>query len=436
MTRMLAGKVMPLVALLILALVLGSCGREAPVYQPGSIYVTSTPEGAAIFLDGQATGEVTPFTLTGLVPDNYLISVELDGYMVAPLAQTAIVTPLVTSQLTDFTLSQTSLTVTSTPEGASIFLDGNDTGEVTPATLVGVSEGSVEVSLALENYLVAPASFTANVIAGQVNEIPDDTFVVRARHTVLFEGFSNVSCQGCPQMASNMEAVQHMPEYGLDRVLYLKYSMQWPSASDPHYVHNTTENDARMNYYLNDVISGIPVMNMSGSKVTGTSANSTPNPDEIVAYLEGGALAMDPGFLIDVEADFANTTIPVTVTLTATSDVDLTGKTLFVALVQTFVEYEEAPGSEGETEFHNLFRDQADSVDALTNLTAGDTQVVATSLVRGDWDLDTMLAIAFVQDDSDHTIYQAGSTALSATAKAAQFTDAIFNHRIITSGGE
>jgi len=175
---------------------------------------------------------------------------------------------------------------------------------------------------------------------------------------------------------------------------------------------------------------------MLGNMVTGSSANNTPNADEIADLLENGALAIDPGFLIDVSADFSSTNIPVTVTLTAVQDVDLTGKTLFVALAQTLVEYDEAPGSEGETEFHNLFRDRADSVDDLTYLTAGDTQVVNTTLVRDNWDLNTMLVIAFVQDDSGHSILQAGSTALTEAAAASQFFTVDNHHRLITSGGE
>ena len=68
-----------------------------------------------------------------------------------------------------------------------------------------------------------------------------------------------------------------------------------------------------------------------------------------------------------------------------------------------------------------MFRDRADTVDPLTDLTAGKTQVINTTLVRDDWNLDTLLVIAFVQDDSDKSIFQAGSTEATLTAPASAF---------------
>jgi len=436
MSRHVFHRATSIIALLVISALVASCGREAPVYQPGNIIVASNPAGAAIFLDDEDTGSVTPDTLTGLEPDVYRVSVQLAGFTASPQLQTAVVSPLQTTLLDTFLLSTTTLAVTSDPSGAAIFINGQDTGQTTPATLVGVPEGEVEVSLVLAGFLVSPASFTVDVIAGQANEVPADTFALRSRHTVLFEGFSNVNCQGCPQMATNMAELMHREGYGLDRVLYIKYSMNWPSASDPHYVYNQDENNARMNYYLNDLMQGIPVLNMEGTKLTGTSANSTPDADEIEPVLDP-ALLVDPGFLIDVTADFSPANIPVTVTLSALDqEVDLTGMTLFVALVQTLVEYDDPPGSEGETEFHYIFRDRADTVDPLGNLVPGTPQIISTTVLRDDWDLDTLLVIAFVQDDSDHTVYQAGSTALGTGTPARLFTGLDRHNLIITSGGD
>lgn len=436
MTRLVLRWAVPVAALTVVALLGSGCGREAPVFQTGSIAVSSEPDGAAIFLDGQDTGLVTPDTLTALEPGTYNVSVALEGYLASPDMQTAVVSPLRTSSLAPFALSQTSLLVTSVPGGATVYIDGQDTGLTTPATVVGVPAGSVEVSLVLDGYLVSPTSYTVDVTEGQANEVPGGTFALRSLHTVLFEGFSNVSCQGCPDMAANMEAAMHREGFGLDRVLYVKYSMSWPSATDPHYTHNTAENNARMNYYLDDLISGIPVLTMEGVKVTGNAANATPDSTEIGAFA-ASALESDPGFLLDVSADFSGASVPVNVTVTALDDVALAGKTLAVVLIQTLIEYQEAPGSEGETEFHNVFRDRADQVDALTDLTAGQTQTITTNVLRDNaWDISTMQVIAFVQDDTDKTILQAGSTDLSGSEPASLFFDNHRHTRTITSGGE
>ena len=444
MTRPLIRAALTGAALLAALLLAASCGREAPVQQPGMIAVLSDPAGATILLDGEDQGTVTPDTLVNLDPGTYEVSVQLDGYQVAPFSQTATVTPLTVAQVALFTLSQTTLSVNSTPAGAAVFVDGEDSGQVTPAVLVGLEPGSVEISLVLDGYLVSPTTYSATVVEGEANAVPDETFTLRARHTVLLEGLSNVNCAGCPQMAENVHDFMQLPGFGLDRVLYLKYSMQYPWLGDPLYQHNTAENDARMFYYQDYQLGGIPVLIMAGAHITGTANNQTPTTSEIQAHV-APALAADPGYLIDVAADFSGTDVPVTVTLTALEDVSLAGRTLHVCLVQTLIEYEEAPGSEGETEFHNIFRDRADAVGSLVDMSADQTQTINATVVRdGSWNVDDLLVIAFVQDDNDKTISQAGSTALSATAPGHKFLNQAQTlagsrpgrHSTNTSGGE
>ena len=106
----------------VLVLSLASCGREAPTYAPGSISVTSTPEGAAVFLDGRDTGLVTPATLTDLETGLYLVSVQLEDWESDPESLSLELAPLEILQA-DFTLSRTGIRVAG-PEGARILVDG------------------------------------------------------------------------------------------------------------------------------------------------------------------------------------------------------------------------------------------------------------------------------------------------------------------------
>lgn len=75
---------------LLLALPLAACGRVAPRFAPvsvdrtGTLIVTSAPAGAAVELDGVATGHVTPDTLTGVVAGAHVVRVALGGWSVAP----------------------------------------------------------------------------------------------------------------------------------------------------------------------------------------------------------------------------------------------------------------------------------------------------------------------------------------------------------------
>jgi uncharacterized repeat protein (TIGR01451 family) len=149
------------------------------VPQTGSIAVTSTPAGAGISLDGADTGEVTPFTLESVAAGTHTIDVSLPGYI--PGSQSVSVTTGSTVKV-DFQLvlipPQTgSISVTSSPAGADIRLDGVSTGKITPAILDSVPPGDHTVAVSLAGYNLA--SKDVSVAAGSkatvdfaLNQIP------------------------------------------------------------------------------------------------------------------------------------------------------------------------------------------------------------------------------------------------------------------------
>jgi len=116
----------------------------------GSIEVTSDPEGARIFIDGEDTRQVTPYTFRDKPVGEYTVSVELEGYD-APFGQAIEVNDGQRTAL-DFELRQWvgSIEVTSDPEGARIFINGVDTGQVTPYTFTDKPVGAYSVRVTME----------------------------------------------------------------------------------------------------------------------------------------------------------------------------------------------------------------------------------------------------------------------------------------------
>jgi hypothetical protein len=428
-----------LFALLLVAIILAasSCGRVAPVHEPGQITVTSTPAGAAIILDGQDTGQITPATISDLAPGNYVVTVQLASHVTSP-PQTVVELSELEVVPTLFTLDATvgQLVVESDPTGAAIWIDGSDTGQTTPATIEAVTAGTVIVTLVHPEVHFSPSEYSADVLGGEQTLISAETFASRSRRTVLFEGFSNVDCNGCPEMAANVHALMTEEPYSLDRVLYIKYSMQWPNVHDPHYVHNEAENNAR---YLNDYSPlygyfAIPTLIVDGA-MTGTGGNP-PDLSAMRTLVNAGTAVADPQFLIDVSADVSGLSIPVTVTLTAAADIDLSSHSLHVALVQSDIHYDVAPGSQGETDFHWVFRDKADTTPALGALTSGSPLEFNLTVNRDDWDLETLHVIAFVQHDTSFEILQAGATMITgSTGLASAFLNNNNHHPDNTPGG-
>ncbi len=382
--------------------------------------MTSTPEGATIFMDGTDTGELTPHVFADLPATRYIISVSLENHFPAPTSSTVDLHPL-DNAVQDFELSSQALTITSNPAGASIFLDGENSGEVTPATLFRREPGNVEVQLVLAGMYISPETVTATIETDEITELPASTFTLRPKKTVMLEGFSNVECGGCPELADNVEALMHRADYGLSQVIYCKFSMAWPWFADPFYQHNTEENNGRYTDYVDEIGSSIPVLILDGTKAEGTGENSTPTDPEIALLVDTAKLA-EPGFLIDVTADFTSSTVSTEITLTAMQDVTLSDHTLFIALVQSYVLSDEP--YQDVVDFHWLFRDRVDALPILDiSLSAGETAVFNETLVRGDWDLDTMHVIAFVQNNTSKTILQAGISTTTVHAAAALFLD-------------
>lgn len=130
----------------------------------GSLVVTSTPDGALTYVDGQYQG-ATPLFLTGIDPGVYTVLIEKEGY---ESWGTVVEVRSGRSSTTSARLVPLygTLTVRSMPSGARIFLDGTAAG-YTPTVFWGVLPGSHVVTFSKEGYY--PADTTVQVSAGQIS---------------------------------------------------------------------------------------------------------------------------------------------------------------------------------------------------------------------------------------------------------------------------
>ena len=130
----------------------------------GDIFVKSDPSGAEIVLDHLSTGKMTPDTIFDLMIGDHIVSVTKSGYSVFP--ESTIVKVIENSVITvGFILAQNkgTLSVNSNPEGADIYLNHENTGELTPHTLE-LPEGRYVVSVAKSGYSVFPESVVVQVV--------------------------------------------------------------------------------------------------------------------------------------------------------------------------------------------------------------------------------------------------------------------------------
>ncbi len=133
----------------------------------GSLQVTSNPNQADIFIDGQNTGQQTPHTFQQVAVGEYVVKVLKSGF--APNPDSIVVTVMKdqTAQA-NFTLTQIfgGLRVTSTPNQADIILDGQNTGEITPHIFPEISVGDHVVKIEKQGYIPDQDSIIVAVSGG------------------------------------------------------------------------------------------------------------------------------------------------------------------------------------------------------------------------------------------------------------------------------
>jgi len=129
---------------------------SSSVVQTGMLKVSSTPSGASIWLDGKNTGKTTPEVLEELSAGKHTVVLKLSGYR-----ETSKSVAIVSSQRSDCHVELVkepevvrtgTLKVSSTPSGATIWLDGKNTGKTTPEILEELSAGKHTVVLKLSGY--------------------------------------------------------------------------------------------------------------------------------------------------------------------------------------------------------------------------------------------------------------------------------------------
>jgi hypothetical protein len=131
----------------------------------GSISVRSTPAGAAINLDGANTGKITPYTFDGQNAGDHKVEVILAGHYPANKTVNVVAGSTASASFSLVQLPATgSISVSSTPAGAAINLDGASTGKITPYTFDGQNAGDHKVEVILAGHY--PANKTVTVTPG------------------------------------------------------------------------------------------------------------------------------------------------------------------------------------------------------------------------------------------------------------------------------
>ena len=117
----------------------------------GFIYIASTPEGAEILLNGQATGQKTPATME-VAAGSHIVETHLQGYEDASKS-VKVSTKKVSRVSLQLVRGSATLTILTEPPMAKVYLDGELKGD-SPLTIEDISAGKHTLELRKDGYVV------------------------------------------------------------------------------------------------------------------------------------------------------------------------------------------------------------------------------------------------------------------------------------------
>jgi serine/threonine protein kinase len=125
--------------------------RSAPATVPAQLSVSSNPAGVRISFDGSSLCD-SPCTLTGIAPGQHTVSASKAGY--GTVSRTVNLASAANSSVSlELAEEAARVSVSSTPAGGVILIDGKDTGKLTPAQFVLEKPGAHTVTVRRAGYL-------------------------------------------------------------------------------------------------------------------------------------------------------------------------------------------------------------------------------------------------------------------------------------------
>ena len=125
-----------------------------PLIEYGTLHLLVTPTLSTIYYDGTETGIVPPngvFIIRNVVPGNHAIQVSHEGYVPQTMELFVENNEIKKVPVTLQKAVSGTLTVSSDPSGAGVYLDGQMIG-MTPLTVADVSAGEHTLLITMEGY--------------------------------------------------------------------------------------------------------------------------------------------------------------------------------------------------------------------------------------------------------------------------------------------
>ncbi len=221
---------------------------------------------------------------------------------------------------------------------------------------------------------------------------------------LLLESFTNTGCGPCAMYNPGMDA---LIANNRDKVVAIKYHVNWPSSADPMYLHNTSDNGSRVSYYG---VNSVPHVVVDGNRFSGNSGDITQSIIDQLSVIESPL-----ELRLFWELNEAQDAITVHVMGRASTDIEGSLK-LYVGVIEKEIHFNSAPGPNGEKDFYDVMKKLLPNSggQSLGSLEAnGYFAYTFTWQLANIYNMDQLDAIAWVQNSNTKEVYQACKSNLS-----------------------
>jgi len=223
----------------------------------------------------------------------------------------------------------------------------------------------------------------------------------QAQRLAHFENWTSSTCGPC---ASNNPALKVWIQGHWNALTAVSYHVGWPSpGNDPMYLLNPSESYDRRYYYgVNAVPEGI----LQGTQIYIGSPFNWASLSAFYDYYTGSGAASSVQV---TDTRIAGDSIKCNITVTNLSTLPAGTYIMRTMVVERWVIYTTPPGTNGETQFGNVFRKSLPSVAGTPISTApGTYNFEFRYKVTAPWNDSSIYTMAFIQNDNDKMVLNSG----------------------------
>ena len=217
------------------------------------------------------------------------------------------------------------------------------------------------------------------------------------QRTVVLECFTSTTCGPC---ASANPALDNLINNNADKLIAIKYHVNWPVAGDPMNLHNPGDVSSKVSFYS---INAVPYSVGDGTWVGNSGSVSQALVNQWAAVDSPIDMRMTHYF------NAAQDTMFVVVMGRASSAINSNSLKLNISVIEKTMEYASAPGSNGERIFHNVMKKLLPSAagTSIAAMEAGDYFAYKYSWALANvMNVSELTAVAWLQDGTTKQMIQ------------------------------